>query len=108
MKEPGRKIEQVVVLAGNQAKQNHGMKPYFLLYTSALKNGFLRMARQEELMEKLVHMKDEHRDLDDAINALSQRTDKDMLQIQRLKKRKLALRDEIIKLESTLLPDIIA
>ena len=66
------------------------------------------MNQQDDLKEKLAHMKDEHRDLDDAIQALSQRPDKDMLQIQRLKKRKLALRDEIIKLESTLLPDIIA
>jgi hypothetical protein len=66
------------------------------------------MNSQEELKEQLAHMKDEHRDLDDAIQALSQRPDRDMLQIQRLKKRKLILRDEIIQLESKLLPDIIA
>jgi hypothetical protein len=44
----------------------------------------------------------------DAILALSQRAMPDMIQIQRLKKRKLFLRDEIIKIESRLLPDIIA
>ncbi len=66
------------------------------------------MKSQEDMKEKLVNMKDEHRDMDDDINALSQRADKDMLQIQRLKKRKLALRDEIIKLDSTLLKDIFA
>ena len=46
--------------------------------------------------------------LDDAINALSQRATPDMIQIQRLKKKKLTLRDEIIRTESKLLPDIIA
>jgi hypothetical protein len=66
------------------------------------------MSKQDELRERLVEMKSEHRDLDDAIQALSQRAVPDMIQIQRLKKRKLFLRDEIIKIESTLLPDIIA
>jgi hypothetical protein len=66
------------------------------------------MNQQDDLKERLAHLKDEHRDLDDAIQALSQRAVPDMIQIQRLKKRKLALRDEIIKIESNLLPDIIA
>ncbi len=66
------------------------------------------MARQEALKEQLTHLKDEHRDLDDAIQALSQRSMPDMVQLQRLKKRKLQLRDEITKIESQLLPDIIA
>jgi hypothetical protein len=63
---------------------------------------------QETLKERLAHLKAEHRDLDDAILALSQRTVPDMIQLQRLKKKKLALRDEIISIESKLLPDIIA
>jgi hypothetical protein len=63
---------------------------------------------QEELKERLAALKAEHRDLDDAIHALAQRAMPDMIQIQRLKKRKLQLRDEITKLESKLLPDIIA
>ena len=66
------------------------------------------MNEQEKLKEQLEHLKAEHRDLDDAILALSQRAMPDMIQIQRLKKRKLVLRDEIIKIESKLLPDIIA
>jgi hypothetical protein len=66
------------------------------------------MDREEELIERLETLKAEHRDLDDAITALSQRTVPDMIQIQRLKKRKLQLRDEIMKIESKLLPDIIA
>lgn len=66
------------------------------------------MNEQEELHERLIELKSEHRDLDDAIQALSQRAVPDMIQIQRLKKKKLFLRDEIIKIESRLLPDIIA
>ena len=66
------------------------------------------MNQQEELQERLALMRDEHRDLDDAIHALSQRPVPDMIQIQRLKKRKLHVRDEIAILESKLLPDIIA
>ena len=66
------------------------------------------MSKQEELQERLAELKAEHRDLDDAIMALSQRAVPDMIQIQRLKKRKLQLRDEILVLESKNLPDIIA
>ncbi|MDR3450266.1 MAG: DUF465 domain-containing protein [Alphaproteobacteria bacterium] len=66
------------------------------------------MNEQEKLQDLLVHLKAEHRDLDDAIHALSQRSVPDMIQIQRLKKRKLVLRDEITRTESKLLPDIIA
>ncbi len=66
------------------------------------------MNEQEKLQELLAVLKAEHRDLDDAINALSQRAVPDMIQIQRLKKRKLVLRDEITRTESKLLPDIIA
>lgn len=62
----------------------------------------------EKLQDLLLELKGEHRDLDDAIHALSQRAVPDMIQIQRLKKRKLQLRDEIMRVESKLLPDIIA
>jgi hypothetical protein len=62
----------------------------------------------QQLLEQLAHLKAEHRDLDDAISALTQRTVPDLLQVQRLKKRKLALKDQIAKLESDLMPDIIA
>lgn len=66
------------------------------------------MNEQEMLTERLEQLRAEHRDLDDAIQALSLRAVPDMLQIQRLKKRKLVLRDEIMLVESKLLPDIIA
>lgn len=66
------------------------------------------MSERENLKERLEALKSEHRDLDDAIQALSQRAVPDMIQIQRLKKRKLFLKDEILKIESQLLPNIIA
>jgi len=50
----------------------------------------------------------EHRDLDDVITRISAEGPFDQLQVQRLKKRKLVLKDEIARLESRLVPDIIA
>ena len=66
------------------------------------------MNEQDKLQDLLIALKAEHRDLDDAIHALSMRAVPDMIQIQRLKKRKLVLKDEIMRVESKLLPDIIA
>ncbi|HBM91191.1 MAG TPA: DUF465 domain-containing protein [Rhodospirillaceae bacterium] len=66
------------------------------------------MSNQEKLCERLELLRAEHRDLDDAIVALSQRSLPDMIQLARLKKKKLQLRDDIIRIESVLLPDIIA
>lgn len=63
---------------------------------------------QDIVREKLAHLRSEHRDLDDVIARISEETPFDQLQVQRLKKRKLGLKDEILKLESRLLPDIIA
>lgn len=66
------------------------------------------MSTQDKLRERLELLKAEHRDLDDAIVALSQRVVPDMVQLARLKKKKLMLKDDIIRLESELLPNIIA
>jgi hypothetical protein len=63
---------------------------------------------QEELKRKLTELKSEHRDMDDVIARLAEATPADQLQIQRLKKRKLLLKDQIVKIENLLLPDIIA
>ncbi|HEX8442245.1 MAG TPA: DUF465 domain-containing protein [Allosphingosinicella sp.] len=57
---------------------------------------------------RLAVLRTEHRDLDDAIEALRTAAGPDQLQIARLKKRKLRLRDEINALEDQLIPDIIA
>ncbi len=66
------------------------------------------MSDVEELQSKLHDLTQEHRDLDDAIAALIEKGSFDQLQIQRLKKRKLQLRDMMTRLESLLYPDIIA
>jgi hypothetical protein len=62
----------------------------------------------EALKARVEALKSEHRDLDEAIGRLSEQVPLNHLHMQRLKKRKLALKDLIIKLEAKLLPDIIA
>ena len=62
----------------------------------------------EVLRARLKALVVEHRDLDAAIAALNTNTPFDHLQLQRLKKRKLALKDEISRIEDQLIPDIIA
>jgi hypothetical protein len=62
----------------------------------------------ESLKARIAALKSEHRDLDEAIARLSETKPADRLHLQRLKKRKLALKDLIIKFEAKLLPDIIA
>lgn len=59
-------------------------------------------------LAKLSQLRQEHRDLDEAIQALIASGPYDQLQLTRLKKRKLMLRDLITKLEDDMLPDIIA
>jgi hypothetical protein len=61
-----------------------------------------------ELRTTLLKLKQEHRDLDSAINALELSGRADPLQLKRLKKKKLFLKDEIARIEDQLLPDIIA
>jgi hypothetical protein len=61
-----------------------------------------------ELRANLHKLKQEHRDLDSAINALEESGRADQLQLKRLKKKKLFLKDEISRIEDQLLPDIIA
>ncbi len=62
----------------------------------------------EELRKRLEVLKIEHRDLDAAIDALAAAGAADQLQIARLKKRKLKLKDQIALVEDYLIPDIIA
>lgn len=61
-----------------------------------------------EIVRRLDAVRTEHRDLDAAIDALLATGTSDQLQVARLKKRKLMLRDEIVLLEDQLIPDIIA
>jgi hypothetical protein len=63
---------------------------------------------ERELRDQLARLQQEHRDLDAAIEALHIAPSSDLIQVQRLKKRKLVLRDKIRAVEDQLTPDIIA
>lgn len=63
---------------------------------------------EQALREQLARLQQEHRDLDAAIAALQGSPASDLIQIQRLKKRKLVLRDKVRNIEDQLTPDIIA
>ena len=62
----------------------------------------------QALRERLEALRLEHRDLDDVIGRLTESDGHDRIQLQRLKKRKLLLKDEIARLRTRLIPDIIA
>jgi hypothetical protein len=68
----------------------------------------MKREEENELRAQLAQLRQEHRDLDAAIEALHNTPSADRLQVQRLKKRKLHLRDRIIQIEDQLTPDIIA
>lgn len=67
-----------------------------------------KMASVDVLKVKLAVLKREHRDLDAAIHALEESGRADVLQLRRLKKQKLLLKDRIAQLDDQLTPDIIA
>ena len=71
-------------------------------------NTTAKMAQEEVLRVKLEVLRREHRDLDEAIDALHSRGSADMLTLKRLKKQKLMLKDQITQLQDRILPDIIA
>lgn len=66
------------------------------------------MDRIEVLRLELEYLKRRHRDLDEAIAALAERTAGDPFTLRRLKKQKLALKDQIARIEDEIFPDIIA
>ena len=68
----------------------------------------MEISEEREMREKLAMMTQEHRDMDEAINALDGQVHPDNLQLQRLKKQKLHQKDLIKQLEARLTPDIIA
>ena len=63
---------------------------------------------QSILKDKLTELINQHSELDDAIERINEKIPFDQVKLQRLKKRKLVLKDEIKKLNSRILPDIIA
>ena len=60
----------------------------------------------KRIRQRILELRIEHRDLDDVITSMSERPYVDQLQLRRLKKRKLLLKDMITRLESELIPDI--
>jgi len=72
-------------------------------------NRFMKVMNQNELLKtQLVELRRQHRALDDEIAGLSETLVGDQLQLKRLKKRKLRLKDQISRVEDKLYPDIIA
>jgi len=69
---------------------------------------FLTDEERAQIRERLQSLEIEHQDLDDVIGRLAADPLQDRLQLQRLKKRKLMLKDQIQKLRALLIPDIIA
>jgi hypothetical protein len=98
-------IQEFVVISGSgPATANAaGVAHEALRAASAMKQD-----SDSELRAQLAQLRQEHRDLDAAIEALHNSPGFDILQVQRLKKRKLHLRDRIIQIEDQLTPDIIA
>ena len=66
------------------------------------------MTDRDALEARLIELKTEHRDLDDVIARMGKQVPFDQLLMQRLKKRKLQLKDTISRLQAQLVPDIIA
>lgn len=66
------------------------------------------MSREEMLAQELEHLRDEHRDLDEAIALMQANPVANQLALTRMKKRKLALKDRIQRIEDEITPDIIA
>ena len=63
---------------------------------------------KDSLINKLKNLEQEHRDIDDVLTQLQEKQTVDLLQIKRLKKRKLLLKDKIFYLKNKIEPDIIA
>jgi hypothetical protein len=67
---------------------------------------YLDEQSEPEIRQRLAELRVEHRDLDDAIDRLTEGLYVDQLQLRRMKKRKLILKDAIARLESALIPDL--
>ena len=66
------------------------------------------MDKSKTIQDKLSKLRSEHRDLDDVIGRLTEDGTYNQVQVQRLKKRKLSIKDQILAIENDILPDIIA
>src|SRR3954469_2524101 len=98
-------IQELVLISGSVPASEHAAK---VAHEALRAAAAMRQEDENELKAQLAQMRQEHRDLDVAIEALHNSPGSDLLQVQRLKKRKLHLRDRIIQIEDQLTPDIIA
>jgi len=99
-------------LAGKAGKEDIGLGPLSPAFSQSHRVFQLTYTMtdedERELEIELARLQQEHRDLDAAIDALHQSPAPDLLRLQRLKKRKLQLRDRIAFIEDQITPDIIA
>ena len=105
----------VIVRIRQPCLAGHGQKVHYnqdiagrLVSSPVLRRATMTDEEERELRAQLARLQQEHRDLDAAIAALQESPGADILQVQRLKKRKLQLRDRINAIEDQLTPDIIA
>jgi hypothetical protein len=101
----GMRVEEFVVVPGSAPAAGGSAKAAVEALRAA---AAMKQEDESELRAQLAQLRQEHRDLDVAIEALHNSPGADRLQVQRLKKRKLQLRDRIIQIEDQLTPDIIA
>jgi|SRR5690349_11819480 len=97
-------IQEFVLISGSAAAADTAHVAHEALRAAAA----MKQDEENELRAQLAQLRQEHRDLDAAIEALHNSPGSDLLQVQRLKKRKLHLRDRIIQIEDQITPDIIA
>ena len=83
------------------------LQKFLLSYDELIDQTWI-MNAHEILRRKLATLETEGQDLDDVINRLAEMPEFDQLKVQRLKRRKLVINDEIVKLRGKILPDIIA
>jgi hypothetical protein len=86
--------------------QIHDTRCYSKQQKSIVDKGFMKSVDTSEIKRLLGELREEHRDLDLAINRMSMDPWQDQLHLRRLKKRKLKLKDWIARLESKLIPDL--
>lgn len=98
-------VQEFVVVTGSAAAAGRAAKAAIEAWRAA---AAMKDDEDSDLRAQLAQLRQEHRDLDVAIDALHNTAGSDLLQVQRLKKRKLHLRDRIIQIEDQLTPDIIA
>jgi hypothetical protein len=99
------RVQEFVVVPGSAPAVGHPAKAAVEALRAA---AAMKQDEERELRTQLAQLRQEHRDLDAAIEALHNAPGADRLQVQRLKKRKLVLRDRISFIEDQLTPDIIA